>query len=562
MIHPRSLVGKQIDQFRVDEYVARGAMGMVFKAFDTVLTRTVALKLISKTMSEDATAPEAALKEEARKRLIQEAKAAGRLTHPNIVTVHSYGETEDHEYICMEFVPGKTLAHVLAEKKVLEPSEALPIFEQILEALVAANEEQIVHRDIKPSNIMITTTNRVKVMDFGIAKLPSFSMTMTGAILGTPYYMSPEQITGQEVDIRSDIFSLGAVLYQALTGERPFEGQNTAAITYQIMNVEPPPPVDRKADIPPFLSAIVQKALAKDPNQRYQVPEEMLRDLGRVAEAMGLAGGAPGETASAASATTSGRRLRDRDLADAGVPVKVHIPGAFKGQGDAGDLTPLQGSPGDGDATWLAAPPLSEADVSREDQPRIPERETPGRYGEQGASPPGKGLRRATVASVAIALLLLLGGIVTMVGLKKDRPLTPTTAVPGQTSGQSASVESGTSPSQSSTRKNVGTPDGASPSSSATIKLEGGYFVKGVSANGSTYRGTAVIERKGDAYTLTWKLGDQSIVGNGVLSGNTLTINWSGKAGSGVIAYTVMSDRSLRGTWAGGSGSETLVPIQ
>jgi eukaryotic-like serine/threonine-protein kinase len=213
MFSPESLIGKQIDQFRLDQYIAKGAMGIVYKAFDTVLARTVALKLISRQVDEGLSTQELATREEARKRLIQEAKAAGRLSHPNIIVIHAYGETEEFDYICMEYVAGKTLAQLLNEQKVLSMEEAFPIFTQILLALDAAAQEQIVHRDIKPSNIMITEDNRVKVMDFGIAKLPSLSMTTTGTVLGTPYYMSPEQISGKKIDTRSDIFSVGAVLY-------------------------------------------------------------------------------------------------------------------------------------------------------------------------------------------------------------------------------------------------------------------------------------------------------------------------------------------------------------
>ncbi|MHC1745281.1 MAG: tetratricopeptide repeat protein [Syntrophobacteraceae bacterium] len=276
---PNSLIGRLIDQFRLDKFIAKGAMGMVFKAFDTVLVRTVALKLISKKIDEDLTEEESTIREEARKRLIQEAKAAGRLNHPNILTIYSYGETEDFEYICMEYVTGKTLSQILQERRVIDPAEAIDIGDQILQALEAANREQIVHRDIKPSNIMITDDGRLKVMDFGIAKLPSFSMTTTGTVLGTPYYMSPEQISGQKVDIRSDLFSTGAVLYQILTGERPFEATNTATLAYKIVQVEPVPPDVLNIHIPHPLGAIVKKALTKNPNHRYQTPAEMLKAL-------------------------------------------------------------------------------------------------------------------------------------------------------------------------------------------------------------------------------------------------------------------------------------------
>jgi eukaryotic-like serine/threonine-protein kinase len=272
-------VGKQLDQFRLDQFLARGAMGLVFKAFDTVLVRTVALKLTPRITPDGLSPQEIATIEEARKRLIQEAKVAGRLSHPNIVTIHSYGETEEFEYICMEYVSGKTLAQILNIEKVLSVEEALYIFEQILLALEAANLEQIVHRDIKPSNIMMTEDRRVKVMDFGIAKLPSLSMTVTGTVLGTPYYMSPEQISGQKIDIRSDLFSVGAVLYESLTGERPFAAENTATLAYKIVQTDPVPAKILNVHIPQEIGNVITKALTKDPAKRYQSPREMLEDL-------------------------------------------------------------------------------------------------------------------------------------------------------------------------------------------------------------------------------------------------------------------------------------------
>jgi serine/threonine-protein kinase len=279
MSKPESLIGKQIDQFTLEAFIARGAMGMVFKAFDSVLARTVALKLIPRISREDSPDIRDGTREEARKRLIQEAKAAGKLAQPNIVTIHSYGETDEFQYICMEYISGRTLAEILKERGKIPVDEAIPILEQILLALEAADEEGIVHRDIKPSNIMITKNGQVKVMDFGIAKLPSLSMTVTGMVLGTPYYMSPEQISGKKVDIRSDIFSLGAVLYEVLTGEKPFEGESTASLTYKIIQIDPIPPNVINRLVPDPIASIVTKALAKDPSKRYQHATEMLKDL-------------------------------------------------------------------------------------------------------------------------------------------------------------------------------------------------------------------------------------------------------------------------------------------
>ncbi|MGC9964457.1 MAG: protein kinase [Syntrophobacteraceae bacterium] len=275
---PDKITGKKIDQFIVESFIAEGAMGMVFKAFDSTLARVVALKLIPKN-STDATDSEALNRAEAQKRLIREAQTAGKLVHPNIVTIHSYGETDEFQYICMEYIQGKTLSQILKERGSIPVEEAIPILEQILLALETADRASVVHRDIKPSNIIMTEDNRVKVMDFGIAKFSSLSFTVTGMILGTPYYMSPEQICGKKVDIRSDIFSLGTVFYELLTGEKAFEAENTATLVYKIVQSDPVPPNIVNVNIPQAVAGVISKALAKDPSQRYQKPAEMLRDV-------------------------------------------------------------------------------------------------------------------------------------------------------------------------------------------------------------------------------------------------------------------------------------------
>jgi tetratricopeptide (TPR) repeat protein/predicted Ser/Thr protein kinase len=276
MLSPEELAGKKVGDFVLEQYIARGAMGMVFRARDTTLDRTVALKLIPKEGDQYPGIVEA------RKRLIKEARAAGLLTHPNIVTIHSYGETGEFQYICMEYVRGKTLAEVLDEKHILSVEDVLAVFQQILLALDVADGNGIVHRDIKPTNIMITDEGQVKVMDFGIATLPSLAMTMPGTILGTPFYMSPEQISGKKVDCRSDIFSLGAVLYQTLTGHKPFEGDGITAVAFKIMQSEPTPPGSINHSVPENLARVIGKALAKDPDNRYQNPKQMLADLKEV----------------------------------------------------------------------------------------------------------------------------------------------------------------------------------------------------------------------------------------------------------------------------------------
>jgi serine/threonine-protein kinase len=284
MVKTDKIVGKHIDQFTVESFIAEGSMGMVFKAHDSTLARVVALKLIPKD-SKNATDTEALHREEAQKRLKHEAQTAGNLVHPNIVTIHSYGETDEFQYICMEYIQGKTLSQILKERGAIPVEEAIPILEQILLAVMTADKAGIVHRDIKPSNIMITEDNRVKVMDFGIAKLPSLSLTVTGMVLGTPFYMSPEQISGRKVDIRSDIFSLGAVFYELVTGAKPFEAENTATLIYKIVQTDPIPPNIVNVNIPQAVARVIFRAMAKDPSQRYQKPAEMLRDVKALATA-------------------------------------------------------------------------------------------------------------------------------------------------------------------------------------------------------------------------------------------------------------------------------------
>ncbi len=274
MITTGNLIGKNIDQFRLEELVGQGGMGTVYKAYDTVLHRIVALKLIPKD-TESSTQEQV----EISKRLIQEAQAAGCLSQPNIVTIHSYGETDEYQYICMEYIRGRTLGDVLREKHTMSVEDASVILEQILLALDSAHQHHIVHRDIKPNNIMVSGDLKAKVMDFGIAKLPSLYKTTTGTVLGTPYYMSPEQISGHAVDIRSDLFSVGTLLYQMITGERPFDGDTTVVVAYKITQVEPVPPKVLNIHIPQAIENICRKALAKDPALRYQTPDEMLQDL-------------------------------------------------------------------------------------------------------------------------------------------------------------------------------------------------------------------------------------------------------------------------------------------
>jgi len=272
MTDPQTLVGQQIDEFRLEYFIDAGAMGTVFKARDTILNRIVALKLMSKN---EILTPEMT---EGRKRILREAQAAARLSHRNIVSVYRYGETDKYQYIAMEFVTGKTLKQVIEARGKIPVKEAIPLFDQILQALETAHAQEIIHRDIKPANIMITPDGTAKIMDFGIARMGVQSSTVTGTVLGTPMYMSPEQITGQKVDVRSDIFSVGAMLFHVLAGVKPFDADNMVGMVYQIVYTEPAA-VTSDTTLPPAITRIIRKALSKDPAGRYRTSAEMREDL-------------------------------------------------------------------------------------------------------------------------------------------------------------------------------------------------------------------------------------------------------------------------------------------
>jgi len=255
--------------------LGRGAMGVVYRATDPVIGRTVAVKTIR--LSEEGTGLS---RPELLSRFQTEARAAGLLTHPNIVVVYDAGEENGLYYITMELIEGKSLQALLDSGHSFPIPRVLRIMEQTCSALQFAHERSIVHRDIKPANLMLTADDTVKVTDFGTAKILQFgTVQQTTHVMGTPSYMSPEQVKGRPVDGRSDIFSLGVLLYEILTGEKPFPGQSITTVIYKIVNEEPIPPRTLNPSIHQGLNDIVMRALAKEPEVRYQSCRELLEDL-------------------------------------------------------------------------------------------------------------------------------------------------------------------------------------------------------------------------------------------------------------------------------------------
>jgi eukaryotic-like serine/threonine-protein kinase len=263
------------ERYRVEARIGQGGMAEVFRGFDPSLERTVAVKVLLPPFDRDAGFVA---------RFRREAQAAARLNHPNIVGVYDAGAEGDTQYIVMEYVEGRTLASFLGGGGGQPtPVQAVELAGKVASALQAAHEQGIVHRDIKPANIMVTRAGAVKVMDFGIARVQTDATApQTSSVIGTPAYFSPEQAQGQPVDARSDIYSLGCVLYELLCHRQPFSGDTPVAVAYKQVNEMPVPPSQLNPDVPPRLDAVVMKCMAKNPANRYQSATELIADLERV----------------------------------------------------------------------------------------------------------------------------------------------------------------------------------------------------------------------------------------------------------------------------------------
>jgi serine/threonine-protein kinase len=261
-----------IGRYQIIEELGEGSMGQVYKAIDPKINRTLAVKTIR--LSDDF---EEDVIQEIKERFSREAEIVGKLSHPAIGTVYDFGEDGELTYMAMEFVEGISIEQHTSKGSLLPFRKTLEVIADVAEALDFAHKADVIHRDIKPANIMLLENGKVKVTDFGIAKAISSSRTKTGVILGTPNYMSPEQIMGQKVDLRSDIFSLGILFFQLLTGELPFKGENLSGLLYQITQVKHPSVQTYDPKIPQICDQILDKALAKKPSDRFKSAAEMER---------------------------------------------------------------------------------------------------------------------------------------------------------------------------------------------------------------------------------------------------------------------------------------------
>src|SRR5262245_8030077 len=261
---------QRLGKYQIVGKIGQGAMGEVYKAHDPILNRDVAIKTMSAAIGTD---------EDLRKRFHREAQSAARLSHPNIITIYDFGEDQGKVYMAMELLEGNDLKDLIGRHQPMTIEQKLGLMEQICDGLAFAHAKDVVHRDLKPANIHIQRGGQIKIMDFGLAKLSSSDMTRAGMIMGTPNYMSPEQVRGEKATARSDVFSLGAVFYELLTNRKPFEADSLHAVLFQVMQNEPEALANLIPDIPLALQHVVERAMYKDPNTRF-------RDAGEMREAL------------------------------------------------------------------------------------------------------------------------------------------------------------------------------------------------------------------------------------------------------------------------------------
>jgi len=291
-------------RYEILDELGRGSMGVVYRARDPMIDREVAIKTVPVGYEGDSRRRANHLE-----RLRREALAAGRLNHPNIVVIHDVGEEGDSFYIAMELLRGKTLDRHIKEGGKIGPEWAAGVIAATADALDHAHSKQVVHRDIKPSNLFLTDSDVLKITDFGIAKLPLGTITAEGRIVGSPSYMSPEQVRGRPVDGRSDIFSLAIVTYILLTGKKPFGAGEVPDIVYRIVHEDPPPVTRLRPDLPVEINPVMEKALAKDASKRYDSAGEFARALKKALASAGMKEASEPEEENTSDSTSEGRRM-------------------------------------------------------------------------------------------------------------------------------------------------------------------------------------------------------------------------------------------------------------
>ncbi len=355
----------RIGRFEILAELGHGAMGTVYKARDPQLDRIVAIKTLRVNLG---LSPEQLAAYT--RRFYQEAMAAGRLSHPNIVAVYDVVEIEDTPYIVMEYVEGQTLSRLMAAEAPLPLERAVEMARQVCGALEYAHARGVVHRDIKPSNILVAGGRQMKVGDFGIARIVGKKLTQTGALLGSPSYMSPEQVRGREVDGRSDIFSLGVVLYEALTGADAFPGENPSTVLYNIVHQAPVPIPERNPAVFPALDAVVLRALAKEPEQRYPTARAFADALSQ-AMAQARLGATTGSQETRVQARPRGGMRRRA--------VGIGVGAGCAAIAIAGGAWFWSRSPDEGGSIPQATPPAATAPAVPSDAPPPPKKATGGR---------------------------------------------------------------------------------------------------------------------------------------------------------------------------------------
>jgi serine/threonine protein kinase len=384
----------RIGKYEIVGKLGQGAMGLVFKAYDPILNRHVAIKTMSAESGAD---------EDLRKRFQREAQSAAGLNHPNIITVFDFGEENGRAYMAMELLEGTDLKNLIGNP-VITLDEKLSVMEQICDGLAFAHEMHVVHRDLKPANIHILPNGQVKIMDFGLARLGSSDITKTGMVMGTPNYMSPEQVRGERVDVRSDIFSIGAVFYELLTVHKPFQADSMHAVLFQVLENDPEPARRWVPNLPPVLVELVERALSKDPAERYQNAGEM---LDAVREARHSIPPDVASTTMAPADRTAPTLAADRPRSD---------PGSGSGSGRSGASVSRRSRTALGSRTSAApARTVQPADLPRTLLGQAPTQlDAAGRSGRsRGVQPGGPvagGRSPFVYAAAALGLLIVAGG--------------------------------------------------------------------------------------------------------------------------------------------------------